>query len=169
MKFIIFIIAIFIIIVIYIYIQKTAPNIEKYISNHTELKWNNDLIEKGDNGDIILLAGDTPGEKTCRWCTGSIFSHVGFLFREIHPETKEDILYITDCDIGQGTKEGSRVMVLSDKLKRYKGFKIGAIKKFQGPRPKINEIMMVTQRETRAWLRHAGFHLYRSIYRKGVE
>ena len=34
---------------------------------------------------------------------------------------------------------------------------------------KINEVMMVTQRETRAWLRHAGFHLYRSIYRKGVE
>ena len=145
MKFIVItLIVVSLIIVTYIYMQKTAPNIEKYIQqNSTNFA---DLL--GDNGDIILLSGDTPGERTCRWCTGSIFSHVGFLFREIHPETKEDILYITDCDIGQGTKEGSRVMVLSDKLKRYKGFKIGAIKKLQGRRPTTEEIMNVVSKYT---------------------
>src|SRR5690606_7754369 len=104
------------------------------------------------NGDIILLSGDTPGEKTCRWCTGTIFSHVGFLFREKHPVTGEDIPYVLDCDLGQKTKSGVRVLPLRDKLHRYKGFRSGAVKKLivkkDSSRPSIEDIVRVIAKYT---------------------
>jgi hypothetical protein len=70
-----------------------------------------------------------------------MFSHVGFLFRENHPESGEDIVYILDCDVGQGTHEGVRVMRLIDKLHRYKGYRVAAIKKLIGPRPTLQSIL----------------------------
>jgi hypothetical protein len=70
-----------------------------------------------------------------------MFSHVGFLFRENHPETGEDIVYILDCDVGQGAREGVRVMRLIDKLHRYKGYRVAAIKKLIGPRPTLQSIL----------------------------
>jgi hypothetical protein len=131
------------IVMMYIYIQHSAPNLEK--------RWNiipsnkkttlSKFLEQADNGDIILMSGDTRGERTCRWCAGTVFSHVGFLFREIHPETKEDILYIWDCDIGQKSKDGVRIMPLKEKLDRYKGFKICGWRRFVGERPDTKKIV----------------------------
>jgi hypothetical protein len=108
------------------------PNIENYISNNrnnlTFIEIN-DAINEIENGDIILLTGDTFGEKTCKWYTNDIFSHVGILFRERNPETQEDIIYILESDIGQCSREGVRIISLKDKLNKYKGVKIGGIKK----------------------------------------
>ncbi len=120
------------ILIMYVYGQLTSPNLEKYVlRNRDTLRWISiqKALSIAENGDIILMAGNTHGEKTCRWCSGTMFSHVGVLFWEVHPVTGERILYIFDCDLGQGTKEGVRVMPLRDKLHRYKGMRIAVLKK----------------------------------------
>jgi len=117
----------------YFYILASAPNIEDYAKkNRSRLNWleYEDVLDKVENGDLILLAGDTHGEKLCRKFPGSIFSHVGFLFRETGGETG-DAVYLWDCDIGQGYKEGVRMSLLDNKIRRYKGFRIGALKKLK--------------------------------------
>jgi len=83
------------------------------------------------NGDLLFLAGDTYGERICRWCAGCVFSHVGILF------WSNGTVYVLDCDLGQGMKDGVRVQKLSEKLARYKGQrcldqKIGAIRRYKG-------------------------------------
>lgn len=111
--------------IVYGWCQLKAPDLKKYIDKYNEkLIWAplQDLYDNAKNGDLIFFSGNTKGERTCRWCTGSMFSHVGILFREIHEDTGEDILYIWDSDIGQKTKDGPRVMVLKDKINRYKGY-----------------------------------------------
>ena len=127
----------------YLFVQYKAPKIlsvpEIKKEDTTTLEY---ILKNAQNGDIILTSGDTKGEKTCRWCTGSVFSHVGFLFREVHPKTHEDIVYIFDCDLGQGTKDGVRVMPLRDKLHRYGGFRVGAWKKLLSQnRPTTEKIL----------------------------
>lgn len=122
-----------------------SPDIEKYLTKtpglkHTSLE---NFLNEADNGDLILLAGTTRGERSCRWATGSIFSHVGFLFRETNPTAKKDVVYIWEADVGQGSKDGPRVMALKDKLDRYHGFKILGWKKLLGPRPSLGRILEV--------------------------
>jgi hypothetical protein len=129
----IFIIAL-LLIFFYFYMLASAPKIETYVEkNESSLNWlsYNDILTEVENGDLILLAGDTRGEKLCRWFPGSIFSHVGLLFREKHKETGEDRVYIWDCDLGQGYKDGIRLALLDNKIRRYKGFRIGALKKLK--------------------------------------
>lgn len=123
----------------------SAPNPDKL--NKKELSWvdKSDLIKNAKNGDIIFLSGDNYGEKSIKWWLRTPFSHVGFLFREDHPETGEDILYIWDADLGQGAKDGPRVQKLEDKLNKFKGFKIGAWKKFRGERPKTEDILKIVK------------------------
>ena len=125
-----------------------SPSLENYIStnedkiSHITL---DDVMKNVENGDIILFSGTTFGEKSCKWFTESVFSHIGFLFREIHPQTKEDIIYIFECDLGQGCKEGVRIISLIDKLDRYKGCRTAAIKKLivsdEKKRPENHKIM----------------------------
>jgi hypothetical protein len=153
-EWLIFVIAL-LLIFFYFYILSSAPKIEDYAKkNKNRLNWleYEDVLNKVENGDLILLAGDTHGEKLCRWFPGSIFSHVGLLFREIHKETGENRVYIWDCDLGQGYKEGVRMSLLDNKIRRYKGFRIGALKKLKvlpdkgETRPKTQEIVQLFQK-----------------------
>ena len=144
----IFILICFIILVIAGLCYFRSPDIERYISdnsNHITHISLGDVIKEVDNGDIIFFTGTTFGEKSCKWFIGSIFSHIGFLFREKHPTTQEDIVYIFECDLGQVSKEGVRIMSLKDKLSRYPGLRIGAIKKLivaeGNERPKLYDIL----------------------------
>lgn len=128
--------------------QTRAPDLRKYVENmNNDLNWTSEeeLFENADNGDLILMSGNTRGERTCRWCTGSMCSHVAMLFREKHPETGEDILYVWDSDLGQKTKEGPRVLRLDDKLKRYHGYPYLIWRKLKGPRPSTENILRVVQ------------------------
>lgn len=128
-----FLIFVLLVLTIYSFIHFLSPNVENYISSHKDIIYNplDKIFNDIENGDIILLSGNTYGEKICRYFSGSIFSHVGFLFREIHPITKENIIYIFDCDLGQGYGEGVRIMPLREKLDRYHGFRIGCIRKLK--------------------------------------
>lgn len=143
-----FILICFIISVIAALCYFKSPDAESYILNnsksvtHIPLEY---VMKEVDNGDIIFFSGTTFGEKTCKWFIGSIFSHIGFLFREKHPVTQEDIVYIFECDLGQISKDGVRIMSLKDKLSRYPGLRIGAIKKLivsgYKERPKLYDIL----------------------------
>lgn len=131
---------------LYIYCQVSYPKLDKYIEGKGEsATWisKEKLLKDAGNGDLIFFSGNTRGEKTCKWCTNSAFSHVGLLFREEHPTTGEDILYIWDSDMGQKARDGARVMRLQDKMDRYKGDKIGAYKPLLGERPSTSEILQV--------------------------
>lgn len=127
------------IIFVYILCQTTSPSLEKYLNKQSiSIIDHQKVLDTANNGDLIFLSGNTRGEKTCKWFTGSVFSHVGLLFRE------DNILYITDCDIGQGHRSGVRVMKLEDKLARYKGVKIGAIRRYtQNSRPTREDILEI--------------------------
>lgn len=147
--------------ILYIIIQTRAPNLEKYIkSNSSILRCSylttsltikqagtpdSSFIEEVGNGDLIFFCGDTPGERTCRWCTGSMFSHVGMLFKEYDTESENDVIYIWESDLGQKTKDGPRVIRLIDKLKKYHGQSYFMWRKLKGKaeRPSTKNIMEV--------------------------
>ena len=151
-EWLIFVISLFLIL-FYFYILMSAPKIEDYVKkNEKRLNWLNyeDILNKVENGDLILLSGDTHGEKLCRKFPGSIFSHVGLLFREKNRETGEDVVYVWDCDLGQGYREGVRMSLLDNKIRRYKGFRIGALKKLKvslgQQRPNTQDIVDLYQK-----------------------
>jgi len=123
-----------------------SPNLNSYIKKYnSSLNWVGikELYKDANNGDLIFMCGNTRGERICRWCTNSMYSHVGILFREKHPETNENLLYIWDSDLGQKTKDGPRVQLLKDKLKEYHGYPYLMWRKLYGERPKTNDILSV--------------------------
>lgn len=81
------------------------------------------LLEKADNGDLLFFSGDTIGEKAIKVYTGSCYTHVAFVFRDLDEEQTPpvEVAFIWEADLGQGYRDGARVMRLSDKLKRWKG------------------------------------------------
>ena len=135
-------------ILIYTWCQLRAPDLQAYVQKFgDDLNWvsNEEFFKEAENGDLVFASGNTRGEKTCRACTGSIYSHVGLLFREKHPETGEEVLYIWDSDLGQQTKEGPRVLELKNKLERYRGYPYLMWRKLKGPRPSTEAILRVVQ------------------------
>lgn len=86
------------------------------------------------NGDLIFLSGTTGGEKTCRWLTGSPFSHVGIVFREYHQTKGKDVCYVLECDIGSHHSDGIRIIKLKDKLKRRDQNDIVGYRRLSGSR-----------------------------------
>jgi hypothetical protein len=109
----------------------------------------NDLLNEANNGDLLFFAGDTYGEKTIRWYTRSYFNHVAIVFRDIDWDASPPTLiaFIAEADLGQGYKEGVRVMRLADKLKRWKGEKIGGFKRLMSVnRPSTNDILLTIEK-----------------------
>lgn len=115
----------------YIFIQLSPPRLTNIISLPIIEKVSKDYII-GNAGvcDLLFLSGNTSGEKTCRWFTGSCFSHVAMLFRtlDVNDSTKT-VAYVWESDLGCRAKDGPRVIRLKDKLKRYKGYRIGGYRK----------------------------------------
>ncbi len=109
------------------------------------------FLDKVGNGDLLLLSGSTKGEKSCKWATGSVFSHVGFLFREVNPDGN-NIVYIWEADVGQGSRNGPRVMALEDKLARYHGHKVLGWRQLSGPRPSLKEILKLVPKYSKKTL-----------------
>ncbi len=147
LEYIVLVIIVFLLI-FYVIIQHKAKNIEMHVknidkSNSLNFATVDDLLQNANNGDLVFMSGDSRGERVCRWFSGSMYSHVGMLFREIHPATGEDVLYIWDADIGQGYRNGPRVMKLQDKLDKYKGFKYLLWTPLIGERPTTENIMKI--------------------------
>lgn len=102
-----------------------VPDLNDYISsNKNLLKYVNinEFLKECDNGDIILMCGNTRGERGCRWVTNCKFSHVAIVFRETN-ENGESVPYIWESDLGCKSKDGPRIMRLDDKLRNYHGYK----------------------------------------------
>lgn len=109
-----------------------------------------DLLKNVENGDLIFLSGDTQGERAIRMAHNSYYSHVGFLFvdkRGAIDSTPKNTVFIWESDLGQGYRDGPRIMRLWDKLSRWKGCKIGMIRKYSSffHRPKTEEILNVAK------------------------
>jgi len=126
----------------WIWVQLSYPKLEKYISMHSpEIIDRDTVLKKANNGDLLFLCGTTYTENALKYLGDCIFSHIGILVKE------GDDVYIWDCDIGQGHRDGVRVMRLEEKLNRFKGEKIGCIKKLLGgtlPKNKINNVLEKT-------------------------
>jgi len=138
------IVIVIIITTLYLIGQKYAPNLKQYVERfYDDLNWVpiEEIFQKADNGDLIFLSGDTRGERTCRFCTDSIFSHIAFLFKEIHPETGENILYVWESDLGQRSKDGPRILPFKEKMKRYHGYPYLMWRRLEGERPTTRSIM----------------------------
>ena len=133
-------------IILYVTCQLNAPSLINYINKQkAHMNWVklDYMLKNANNGDLVFLSGNTKGEKTCKWCTNTIYSHIGVLFREIHPDTGEDTLYIWDSDLGQKTKDGPRVAKFTDKIEKYKGDKYIMWRKLTGKRPDLDEILNI--------------------------
>lgn len=135
---------------IYLLGQWFYPDLNTFCKKNKEVKWTcpEKFYEKAENGDILLLTGDTSGEKTCKWFSGSPFSHVGILFWDkATPKDKNKELFILDCDLGQGERQGVRRMKVKDKLSKYKGRNIAVLKKLEvESRPSTEEINKVYEK-----------------------
>ena len=140
-----------IILIIGMMCQFFSPDIDKFIKEKKiEMIDMNEIMNEIEDGDVMLFTGNTFGEKNCKWFTGNIFSHVGFLFRERNPESREDIVYIFECDLGQRRRDGVRIMELKDKLDKYIGYRTGALKKLvvsdSKKRPSYQDIMKLVEK-----------------------
>jgi hypothetical protein len=147
---IISILAIFWITLVYTFSPCLPPELQKI--DKKELFQNGSLLNgdlsNGDlsNGDLLFLSGSTFAEKVIKFWHNSYYSHVAIIFedyRGVKNPTKENTLFVWESDIGQNTKEGPRIMKLSDKLNKWKGDKIGMIRKYYGPRPSTLNIMNI--------------------------
>ncbi len=112
------------------------------------------LLNKVQNGDLIFLAGKSQGERAIRFFHSSYYSHMGMIFVDERNAVKdangnvpvENKIFIWEADLGQGSRSGPRVMKLADKLKRWKGEKIGMWKRYiNETRPSTKDILSVVQ------------------------
>lgn len=92
-----------------------------------------DILPKFRNGDILLLSGNTFGEKVIKFWHRSYFNHIAMIFRDAlgAPDTKpENITFLWESDLGQNTRNGPRIIKLMDKLSKWRGSRIGMYRKY---------------------------------------
>ena len=108
-----------------------------------------ELLNTVGNGDLLFLSGGTFAEKVIKFWHNSYYSHVAIIFedsRNVINPTKENTLFVFESDVGQNMKDGPRVMRLADKLNKWKGDKIGMVRKYYGERPStLNIINLINQ------------------------
>lgn len=132
------------IVLLWLWCQISYPRLNAYApltSKFPALQDRKSILKEANNGDILFLCGTTYTENILKYLGDCIFSHIGIIVRE------DDDVYVWDCDMGQGYKDGVRVMLLEDKLKRFKGEKIGCIKKLRGAplsKKRINDVLHET-------------------------
>ena len=78
-----------------------------------------ELLDKASTGDLILLSGTTYGEKLIKRLSGSCYSHVGLVLKQ------DGKVWLWEADLGQRHKDGPRLILLSEKLDRWTGSKVG--------------------------------------------
>lgn len=126
------------ILVIVVWVNFFPPRIDTYEYPSTTV---DDMLKGVQTGDLILMTGKTYSEKLIRRITRSPFSHVAMVVVE------EGIVYLWESDVGQSRKEGSRVIELKEKLKRYKGEKKGLWLKWvdspSTPRPTVAQLLPI--------------------------
>lgn len=110
-----------------------APNLEKFILRSSpDLLTVEDLISNSKTGDLLFFSGYTFAERSIRCYHNSFYNHCCLIFRDLDEDGK-DIPYIFESDLGQGYREGPRVMKLKDKLSRWRGMKYVCWRKYVPP------------------------------------
>lgn len=107
------------------------PDIRNLYENTGKLPSFREIKHDFSTGDIILMSGNTYGEKIVRWGTGCPWNHVGIVV--VKPGNM-DTLWLWECDIGQGFVPGVRLVPLPLKLSKFRnGLRIGAWIKLSTP------------------------------------
>jgi hypothetical protein len=96
------IIEILILICLYVYLMIPYP----YSSSNP--------LDELNTGDLIFFSGKSMSESVIKLVTFYEFSHVGMIVKD------DGETYIWEADIGQGRKEGPRLIKLLDKLEAWK-------------------------------------------------
>lgn len=107
-----------------------------------------EILNSVDNGDLLFLSGNTFAEKVIKFWHSSYYTHVAIIFKDergVKTPTRENTLFVWESDVGQRTKDGPRIMKLVDKLDRWKGDKIGMIRKFHGIKPSTFDIVEIAK------------------------
>jgi len=82
-----------------------------------------------ETGDLLFFSGETFTENFIKLYLSSELSHVSMVVRE------GEEVYLWELDVGQGYKDGARVIPISKKLERYRGSKIFLYRKAKYPIP----------------------------------
>jgi len=126
------------ILLFFLWCSVAGPKLSTYIFKKDKLTWmNRSDVNTVDNCDLIFFSGTTLGENMFKWFGDCIFSHVGIISKE------NGKVYIIECDMGQQSKNGVRVILLEDKLNRYKGERIACIKKLYGEKIPIENMNII--------------------------
>jgi hypothetical protein len=119
----IFLGCIFIVLGCYAYSRLFCPSIESLYHKFGKPGIVDIKTHDFSNGDLIFLSGITGGEKSCRWLSGSPFSHVAIIFVE------DRVPYVLECDIGSHHTDGIRILTLQKKLSRKEQHRIVGYRK----------------------------------------
>lgn len=131
-----------IIIILHAYVYKFAPNPENLLIKGDT----NEILDLADNGDLVFFSGNTFGEKSIKWYHSSHWSHCGIIIKDFDGENKGPLVpYILESDLGQGYKDGPRVMRLKDKFERWKGHNNVGWRRFIGKRPSKYDLLRLSQ------------------------
>lgn len=104
-----------------------APSPDRYLSQNPQKLLSSESVQQNCKTlDLIFLSGKTPGEGWIRLLSGSVFSHVAIVIRDV------DEPYLWESDYGQGSRIGTRSIPFRLKIERWKGCKIGAWMKYKG-------------------------------------
>ncbi len=98
------------------------------------------LKPKPQTGDLLFLSGASFSEKAIKTWIGCPFSHVAMVVRD-----DDGTKYLMEADVGQGYREGPRMIPLSEKLHRWKGNRVGFIRRLvnDGQRPSKESLLAI--------------------------
>lgn len=132
------------VLVVLLCIYLFSPSPDAYLKKQKVTVSFNDLKDDLSTGDLILFCGDTYQEKAIRWVVGCRFSHVAMVVKK---PGNTDTLWLWEADMGQGEKDGPRLIRLQDKINRYKGKRVGAYLKLNSVQPiHYDDVMSIVRR-----------------------
>jgi len=118
-----------------------TPSVETFFDVSAPYISVESVVRQANTGDVVLLGGDTIGERGIRWITGCPFSHVAMVIRE------RGEVYLWEADLGQKTRDGPRVIRLIDKLALYSGFRVGGWKQLRNDqRPSEQDVLRCVEK-----------------------
>ena len=103
-------------IICYSLYQLFRKPIPDYFSNSLSAKFWDDV----DTGDLIFFSGTSFGERSVKFYSSSVWTHVGIVFRDLPKSDSESKIYFAEADVGQRKRDGPRVILLSEKIQAFK-------------------------------------------------
>ena len=123
-----------VIVLVVLWILFFSPSTNKYVreyqKNHPKpLSSIDELKDNFETGDLIFLSGNTFNEKCIKTITRCGFSHVAMIVKR-----PNGVVMLFECDLGQRARDGVRLIHFDQKLKYYRGSRVGGWMKLKSSR-----------------------------------